>query len=446
MSHGPEGVPEIDSLVGMLCYATGSRGIGGRLRADPKDFIVRERLLDGSIASESFQGGQPSGSGDFLRCVLVKEGVDHFSAIVLAARAMGCRPRDAGFAGIKDKRALTAQFVTFPVSKIRAGGSGARAIGAIKVIPEGFVSEGLRPGSSAGNLFEIRVREARSDPISLMGALGEMGALGGAPNFYGYQRFGTVRPVTHIVGRFLARGDLRGALMEFLARPFESEPPDAFMARAELYEGGDFARALSAYPRRLRLERIALKAINRNPSDPLGAFRRLPHGLRRLFVEAYQSYLFNRVLSERMRMGLGLKFVGEGDLISPMAADGSPQGEPKPVRDPEAANADVSGGRACLVIPVFGYGARLSEGAQGEIERRILDEEGVSPRAFYIGVMPEASCAGKYRRALMPIEGLRFEWLGEGDLLFRFYLPREGYATVVMRELIKPEDPAGQGF
>ncbi|MEM2082702.1 MAG: tRNA pseudouridine(13) synthase TruD, partial [Candidatus Bathyarchaeia archaeon] len=89
---------------------------------------------------------------------------------------------------------------------------------------------------------------------------------------------------------------------------------------------------------------------------------------------------------------------------------------------------------------------RRSVGALGDMERRILDEEGVSPWAFYIGVMPEASCAGKYRRALMPIEGLRFEWLGEGDLLFRFYLPREGYATVVMRELIKPEDPAGQGF
>ncbi|MEM2226048.1 MAG: tRNA pseudouridine(13) synthase TruD [Candidatus Bathyarchaeia archaeon] len=445
MSRGPEGVPEIDMLLGMLCYATGSKGIGGRLRVDPKDFIVRERLLDGSIANESFEGGQPLGSGHFLRCVLVKENVDHFSAIGIAAEAMGCRPKDVGFAGMKDKRALTAQFVTFPVSKIRAGWNRARAIGGIKLIQERFVEEGLHPGGSAGNLFEIRVKGAQSDPASLRGALAEMGALGGAPNFYGYQRFGTVRPVTHIVGRLLVKGDLRGALMEFLARPFESEPPDAFMARMELYEGGDFARALSAYPKRLRLERIVLKALKRNPSDLLGAFRRLPHGLRKLFIEAYQSYLFNRVLSERMRMGLGLKSVEEGDLISPMAADGSPQGEPKPVRDPEAANADVSKGRACLVIPVFGYGVRLSEGAQGEIERRVLDEEGISPRAFYIGVMPEASCAGKYRRALMPIEGLILERVGN-DLIFRFSLPRGGYATVVMREFIKPEDPAGQGF
>ncbi len=446
MIRGPEGVPEIDALVGMLRYATGSKGIGGKLRADPKDFIVRERLLDGSIASESFEGGQLSGKGDFLRCVLVKLNVDHFSAIELAAKAMGCRPRDVGFAGIKDKRALTAQFVTFPVSKIRAGGSKARGIGDIKLIPDGFVNEGLHPGSSVGNLFEIRVRGARSDPTSLMRGLAEIGALGGVPNFYGYQRFGTVRPITHIVGGALARGDLRGALMEFLARAFKYEPQDAIMAREELYESGDFAKALSDYPKRLRLERIVLKALKRNPSDPLGAFRRLPHGLRRLFVEAYQSYLFNKVLSGRMLRGLDLKLVEEGDLISPIAADGSPQGEPKPVKDPEAANIDVSEGRACLVIPVFGYGVRLSEGAQGEIEREILEGEGISPRAFYIGVMPEASCAGKYRRALMPIEGLRFERIGEGELKFQFSLPREGYATVVMRELIKPEDPAGQGF
>lgn len=442
----PKGVPELDALIGILSYATSSEGIGGRLRADPRDFIVRERLLDGSVANERLQGSGPSGSGDFLRCVLVKANVDHFSAIGLAAKAMGCRPRDVGFAGIKDKRALTAQFVTFPASKIRAGGIGARAIGRIKLIPERFVGEGLRPGGSAGNLFEIRVRGARSDPTSLMGALAELSSLGGVPNFYGYQRFGTVRPITHIVGGLLVKGDPRAALMEFLARAFKSEPPDAAAARGELYESWDFEKALSAYPKRLRLERIALKALRRNPSDYIGAFRRLPHGLRRLFVEAYQSYLFNRVLSERMRRGLGLKFVVEGDLVSPMAADGSPQGEPKPVRDPEAANSDVSAGRACLVIPVFGYGVRLSEGAQGEIERKVLDEEGISTKAFYIGAMPEASCAGKYRRALMPIEGLRFEWLGEGDLKFEFSLPREGYATVVMRELIKPEDPAGQGF
>jgi tRNA pseudouridine13 synthase len=430
----------------MLCYATRAEGIGGRLRAEPSDFIVRERLLDGSIADERFPGKGLSGSGGFLRCILVKANVDHFSAIELAAKAMGCKPKDVGFAGIKDKRALTAQFVTFPAEGVRAKGADVKAIDGVRVIPEAFVGDRLRPGSSAGNFFEIRVRDPRPDRMDPIEALEELGALGGAPNFYGYQRFGTVRPITHIVGRALAKGDLWGALMEFLARPFEGEPPDAFAARMELYEGGDFAKALSAYPRRLRFERIALRALNRNPSDPLGAFRRLPHGLRRLFVEAYQSYLFNRVLSERIRRGLGLQFVEEGDLVSPLAADGLPHGEPEPVRDPEAANLAIEEGRACLVIPVFGYAVRLSEGAQGEIERGILREEGISLKSFYIGAMPEASCAGKYRRALLPITDLRCERLGEGDLKFKFFLTREGYATAVMRELIKPEDPAGQGF
>jgi tRNA pseudouridine13 synthase len=445
VSHEPGEVPDIDALVGMLCYATSAGGIGGRLRLDPEDFIVRERLLDGSSASEHFEGGELSGSGDFLRCILVKANMDHFSAIDLAAKAMGCRPKDVGFAGMKDKRALTAQFATFPVDRIRIRGMAPKAIGGVKLIPERFVSERLRPGLSAGNAFEIRVRGARSDPTGPIGALAELRALGGAPNFYGYQRFGIVRPVTHMVGRLLVKGDLRAALMEFLARPFGSEPPDAMEARRELYEGGDLKRALAAYPKRLRLERIALKALERNPSDALGAFRRLPYGLRRLFVEAYQSYLFNRALSERMRRGLGLKLVEGGDLAIPLAADGSPRGAPEPVGDLEGANL-VNEGRACLVIPVFGYGVRLSEGAQGEIERRILEEEGISPRAFHIGVMPEVSCAGKYRRALMPIEGIEAEGLGGGDFRFRFSLPREGYATVAMRELIKPEDPAGQGF
>ena len=129
----------------------------------------------------------------------------------------------------------------------------------------------------------------------------EINQVGGIPNFYGHQRFGTTRPITHLVGKAILKGDFQEAAMIFLAKPSPDEHPSSRQARTELQETRDFKLALEHFPKQLRYERSMLNYLAEKPDDFTGAFRTLPAKLQALFVQAYQSYLFNRFLSERVK-------------------------------------------------------------------------------------------------------------------------------------------------
>ena len=130
--------------------------------------------------------------------------------------------------------------------------------------------------------------------------------MGGIPNFFGHQRFGTTRPITHLVGKAIVEGDFEKAAMLYLAKPSVHEHPSSRNARAELRSTRDFKQALNNFPKQLRFERLMLSYLVEKPDDFVGAFTRLPVKLQGLFVQAYQSYLFNRFLSERIKNGCSL--------------------------------------------------------------------------------------------------------------------------------------------
>ena len=75
----------------------------------------------------------------------------------------------------------------------------------------------------------------------------------------------------------------------------------------QLQETHDFKAAAENFPKQLRFERMMLRHLADNPTDYVGAFQRLPQKLQALFVQAHQSYLFNRFLSERMKQGFAAK-------------------------------------------------------------------------------------------------------------------------------------------
>ena len=90
--------------------------------------------------------------------------------------------------------------------------------------------------------------------------------------------------------------------MLFLAKPSIDEHPSSRKARQQLQETEDFKHALENFPKQLRFERIMLSHLANNPDDFVGAFQKLPVKLQELFVQAHQSYLFNRFLSERIKL------------------------------------------------------------------------------------------------------------------------------------------------
>ncbi len=447
-------VSSLEAKLGMEVYASSTPGIGGKIRSELEDFIVEEVLLDGSKASVNLRRGRYpiSGRGGYLVCVLIKRGWDTLSVIEKIARQIGISPDMINIAGIKDAQALTAQHISIGAAspeKIRINLKG------VCLIPMYYSKEKISTGILMGNQFDITVRSILHGPSETQRLISEtwreISNLGGAPNFFGHQRFGTIRPITHMVGKHIVKRRFEEAVMLFLSEPSERETPQARDAREYLRETCDFRSALKRFPRSLSYERLMLRYLSRYPRDYLGALRRLPVKLRRLFVQAYQSYLFNRFLSGRMKREISLTHVQKGDYVVNIGAKGLPTESFTRVGDEifHSVSSKVEEGKMALAIPVIGFDQELSSGVQGEIEREILEQEGIQPQDFKIEGMPESSMRGGLRKALASVMNLSFETRSsdsETSARFRFMLHRGSYATVVLREFMKPEDPVSSGF
>jgi tRNA pseudouridine13 synthase len=150
----------------------------GRLRVEPEDFRVEEQL-----------GFEPAGAGQHvLLRVRKRDANTHWIAGELA-RACGCAPRDVGYAGLKDRRAVATQWFTVPQSRLSPEAWIGIASPEYQVLEAHRHSRKLPRGALAGNSFVIRVRGTTIDDASLASRLAAITARG-VPNYFGPQRFG----------------------------------------------------------------------------------------------------------------------------------------------------------------------------------------------------------------------------------------------------------------
>jgi tRNA pseudouridine13 synthase len=177
------------------------------------------------------------------------------------------------------------------------------------VIEDIFASDRpIKLGALEGNRFEIKVRNISNSikKNQIEKAVSVIKNNQGFPNFYGIQRFGTVRPITHIVGKFIVFDDFENAVMTYIANPIKGEDEESYNLREKLQKTYDFSEALKSYPLHLNFEKAILNKLVLDPKDFVGAIKELPKNLLTMFVYAYQSYLFNRILSQRIINGLPL--------------------------------------------------------------------------------------------------------------------------------------------
>jgi len=425
-------VPALEREIGIEVYGTKTEGISGRLRQFPEDFKVEEVLENGSTALiEPSNIVNITGHGRYLVCVLVKRNIDTFQAVQTVANKLGISAERIQFGGIKDANALTAQHVSISrmlpeqVTQIKTGN--------LWLYPVQFSNDKIHSGLLFGNKFHVNIR-AISHPSStitkrLENTNHELVKLGGCPNFFGHQRFGTARAITHIIGKHILLDKWERAALTFLAKPSLCEHPESREARQRLLGTQDYKEALSYFPPRLVYERKMLIHLAEQRRDFIGAFHRLPKRLCQLFVQAYQSYLFNKFLSQRIRDGMQLKKPLKGEYRL-------------------AINSEEY-----VALPLIGYKQALSAGRQGEIETRTLEEEGMAPRNFKVSIMPEISSKGGLRTALTQMINLETAKPTKDDvnsdkrmLSLGFTLRKGSYATIVLREFMKPKNPVKAGF
>jgi tRNA pseudouridine13 synthase len=451
-------VPKLEADLGIEVYATQGFGIGGKIRTFPEDFIVEEVLIDGSKASVNTTDikGLSSGRGRYVMCVLMKKGWDTFAAVRSVANQISVDPERISIAGIKDARALTAQHISI------GGVSLEKVLGVhledVSVIPTRFSSEKISSKVLFGNQFDITVRSINYSSEKVKQRIEKtkdgLEVLGGVPNFFGHQRFGTIRPFTHKIGRCIVKSKLEEAALIFLSEPSVNEHRRSARARERLKKTRNYRDSLRFFPRSLVYERLMLLYLSKNSNDFLGAFRKLPRTLRVLFIQAYQSYLFNRFLSERMKHELSLSKAYPGDYVVSLDEKRLPTKNFKKTESNEVSEVNEAIGKKQMAVslPLVGFNQGISDGAQGQIEKDILKQEGVCPEDFSLKEMPEVGAAGSLRNVLAPLLDFNFRIdkskVSQNNLVvrFRFMLHKGSYATVVLREFMKPSDLVEAGF
>lgn len=454
-------VPKLEKLMGIEVYATRSLGIGGTIRQFIEDFVVEEMLVNGSkaeVCPTKDDKGKVVYKGRYLLCVMIKRNWDTFLAIREVTNQLNINSRRIQIAGIKDAKAVTAQHITIEdvmpeeIEKVK--------VRDIEVRPLGYFRTKISPYFLLGNNFHITIR-AISHPETtikkrITETLKELNAMGGVPNFFGHQRFGTTRPITHLVGKAIVQGNFKKAAMIFLAKPGLFEHPESREAREQLQSTQDFRRALRNFPKQLHYERLILKHLVKKPEDFVGAFRRLPIKLRQLFPQAYQAYLFNKFLSRRIAKGLPLNKAEVGDYVVNVERSGLPMIRMYRIVSSQKLceiNRVVKAGRMRLAIPIIGFKQATSRGIQGEIEVETLKKEGISLEDFKIPLMPEISAKGELRTALTELRNYSLYEISR-DLAnpskylakLHFTLYRGSYATIFLREIMKPRNPIKAGF
>lgn len=432
-------VDEREKRVGIETFITSTPGINGTIKISPSDFHVEE-VTELNLAEK----------GRYIVIRVRKYNWDTFNFVRVLSNALGISQKRIGYAGTKDKKAETVQYFTIyggknpdEVQTIEERLKNVRIRDSeIEVL--GRSNSHLQLGDLIGNNFRVRIREvSQGDVSSSIKATAEELAEKGIPNFFGLQRFGTIRYITHQVGKLILLGDFREALWTYVAKPFEGEREEVRKIREELWESRDVKLGLRELPKYLRYERLMLQKLREGRSEE-EALLNLPKNLKMMFIHAYQSYLFNRLLSLRIMEFGTLRHVEKGDFVDFFMRVQEHMVNREDYTEVTELNLKrvrflVGEGRAFLCLPLPGYETELS-GWSGEKLREILEEEQIELGNFR-SKYDEFSSRGSYRCAEIPFDFDRFSFYlnpeKPNSIDFSFFLPKGCYATIFLREFVK---------
>jgi len=155
-------------------------------------------------------------------------------------------------------------------------------------------------------------------------------------------------------------------------------------------------------------------------------------------VQAYQSYLFNKTLSLACTQGLDISRYLVGDNWSELSDDGLATPKVRGVKDPAPSSA-------VPMIQLVGFAYRNYGSRFDRCLEEVMSGEGVSPREFYVKPMQEVSAEGGFRRPHMAVVSPQYSCSG-GRADLSFVLASGQYATILLREMVKPPDPEAAGF
>jgi len=410
-------VLDTEKNIGIEVFYTPYEGIQGKLRKTADDFVVYENSIYPDKKTD----------GKFTIAEITSTNWETNTLIRELSKRLHISRQRISFAGTKDKRAKTTQLMSFynvSLDKLLN-----LKIKDVEIKNVYYSDKKVGMGNLKGNSFKIVIRDIDERNLENIGHISKMLLeIGGFPNFYGIQRFGTVRPTTHIVGRYLVQGNFEKAVMSYIANPVAD------------------ADALKHFPCVLNFEKAILNKLVVNPTDFVSALKELPKNLLTMFIYAYQAYLFNKMLSERVKKKLPINQAVEGDIVIPYR-NGVFEEEYIHVTSENIGkvNTQIKKRKAFVSGLLVGSDSVFADEEMGEIEHRIIEAEKIDTRDFIVPEIPFISSSGSRRPLLAVLKDFSYRVVDDVSdtkkaVSFEFTLLKGCYATSLLREFMKADD------
>ena len=387
-----------------------------KVKQQPEDFQVEE-VTDVT----------PAEQGPYALYRLEKRGWSTPDALAAVRRRWRVEPRRLSYGGLKDRHALTGQFLTIwhgPRRNLTHQGIDVTYLGQV---PEPYTSALIRV-----NRFRVTLRDLTAEATDRAERARAEVRAEGVPNYFDDQRFGSVTPGGEFIARLLVLGRFEDALHLALTGPYEHDRAAQKQEKALLRAfWGDWAACKERLPR--GHARSLADYLLHHPGDYRGAVARLRPELRGLYLSAYQSHLWNRMLARWLQEHCR----PEQLLPVPLRLGTLPMYRGLDERQRQEL--------AALALPLPSARLRLDpEDPRTALVQSVLAEEGLEPGRLKVKGVRELFFSRGERGAVCRPEGLRSEagpddlHPGRQRLVLDFDLARGSYATLIVKRITAP--------
>ncbi len=385
-----------------------------KLKQQPEDFQVEE--LTDRVAT---------GPGPFAFYRLEKRGWNTTDAIGAIRRRWQIELRRVSYGGLKDRHAQTVQYLTIFHGPRRGLTHHGVKLDYLGQVATPYTSQDIR-----ANRFRICLRALERDTLERVQRAAAEVRAEGVPNYFDDQRFGSVADGQEFVAHALVLGRFEEALRLALAAPYTYDRAGQKQEKAILREHwGDWQTCKQRLPR--GHARSLVDYLAHHPDDFRGAVARLRPELRGLYLSAYQSYLWNRLLARWLEQHC------RPVQLLPVRLR---LGEVPMHRQLEEAQLTTL---AALSLPLPTARLKLEDtDPRAPLVHGVLAEEGLELRQLKVPGIRELFFSRGERAALCRPANLEYEGgpddshPGRHQLLLRFELPRGSYATLLVKRLL----------
>lgn len=371
----------------------------------PTDFIVEEVGEKGVCRTSTsikrfdevkvdIEGLDINDRRNFLSCELEKIDLDHFTALSLLGKGIKKLPHEVGYAGSKDKKAWTCQRISIfdpDIEKIKSFSQKGIILKNFK-----WIRHKIKIGDLKGNKFTIVLRDADKDALKVLSRVRNTDKI---PNYFGKQRFGSLRKDNVLIGKLIFRRKFQEAVFAFLTGYGENESGEVKSAKIRLKKEKDFNEAKEYFPEDLFMEMKILRHLSDFPGDWINALMLLGEKTLLMIGQSVQSSLFNDVLER-----------AAGEKI------------------------DINN------IDLLGFDSKIPAGRLGRIEEDVIKSHGLEIKDFMIKEIPFLCLKGSQRKAYFKVHDLIIQiendevFAGGKKIVMSFVLDSGNYATTFLEQ------------